>query len=129
MLVSYSVIRLRYRAATTKCLLSWNCAGAGVGPRPPLGTGSLVPVLLEPGELGRKEIASVSVLQTIFQANKRCRLGREGQVSHLDGATRCPRDPVTYACRDRGEITKQWGERASDAPLSNGAGGGSDTLW
>ena len=24
---------------------------------------------------------------------------------------------------------KQWGERASNAPLSNGAGGGSDTLW
>ena len=44
MLVSYSVIGLRYRAATTKCLLSWNCAGAGVGPRPPLGTGSLDPL-------------------------------------------------------------------------------------
>ena len=43
-LVSYSVIGLRYRAATTKCLLSWNCAGAGVGPRPPLGTGSLDPL-------------------------------------------------------------------------------------
>ena len=37
----------------------------------PLGTGSLVPVLVEPGELGREEIASVSVLQAILQANKR----------------------------------------------------------
>ena len=36
MLVGYSVTGLRYGAATTKCLLSWNCAGAGVGPRPPL---------------------------------------------------------------------------------------------
>ena len=44
-LVGYSVTGLRYRAATTKCLLlSWNCAGAGVGPRPPLRTGSLDPL-------------------------------------------------------------------------------------
>ena len=43
-----------YRAATTNCLLSWNCAGVGVGnwgPTPPC-TGSFAPGLVEPGELG-----------------------------------------------------------------------------
>ena len=42
---------------------------------------SLAPVLVEPGELGREEIASVSVLQAILQANKR--QAGEGEGSGL----------------------------------------------
>ena len=57
----------------------------------PLGTDSLAPVLVEPV---RKEIASVSVLQAILQANNHQAGAGEGQVSYLDGAARCPRDPA-----------------------------------
>ena len=67
-------------------------------------------------------------LQTIFKrANDRLR--GEGQVSHLDGAVRCPRDPGTQACSGSGDVTiMHWGECASDASLTVRAGGGSDTL-
>ena len=43
-MMGYSVMGLRDRAATTKCLLAWNCAGVRIGPPTSLGTGSLAPV-------------------------------------------------------------------------------------
>ena len=58
-MVGYSVEGLRCRAATTQCLLSWNCAGVGVDilvlPTP-LGTSSLALVLDEPVELGCERV-------------------------------------------------------------------------
>jgi len=82
---------LRDRAATTNAYSRGTVRASELAPAPH-GTGSLVPVLVEPGELGRDEIASVSVLDfTSKQAPAVCVCGGgvRDQVSYLDGAVRC----------------------------------------
>ena len=106
-----------YRAATTKCLLSWNCAGVGVGPRHHRALVVLPPSSWSPANLYERRWRACRFLH----ARKRQARGGEGS-SLVPGWCRqvSPRSrPHKYGS---GDITrKQWGECASNERSSFGA--------
>ena len=69
--VGYSVMGLRDRAATTKCLLSWNCAGVGVGPRHHWALVVLLPSPWSPANLDERRWRACRFCKKVFHANKR----------------------------------------------------------